>query len=669
MKSKIVLATLFTSLLMSCESDLKTVGVYDGKQTLDFTFTVEAPDVLEGMTTPEVMRPAVYKVCLFSDNVYTQTLTFNGNGNLEVPAGNYTYLCLGAESNEKLPQIALKEGETKMADAFLKLTDEDGNMTGEIPSIVAATGNFTMGSTINTVPVALKPIGCEYTFNLLHPAARMSTTGDIVKVKAVIKGGASVYGYNLHPSGEAGELETVMKGTDTDGEGWVSVDGDATTFSARVLLPANPSLQLKLFAKDESGNETEIGETGIELSGEGASYIADIAFSGDSEGMELQYHSPYYPTVIATDTGEFNEHELKVTSTVYPEYTYQWRHERAGRTTLLGLSNNKLKYMEDGIEEGASVTVTGAGKYILSVGKDGVSKDVATLTVKHARMTWDEAKAKVRELGSGLWTLPNREQMKELYNNDINDFYYDEVTEKASAVSYWTSEESGTSWAYVYFFDPYWENAPTWAPEKSTMRSVRLLKILPFEYDPTDPFSVGLMAAPAPYAGEQELTITTPVYEGATYQWSHKVMGRKVMQVSADGKVSYVDDGIPEGATVKVSGAGEYILNVTYGEETREIGRITLLHKNLCWTDVESTLAELNEGGNGTWAVPGLEQLRSAYNNGKNDFSAGWYWAKEFTNAANRWRYLKDMGSGVEDGGDVSDSSRKYNIRFCKVTQ
>ena len=52
MKSKIVLATLFTSLLMSCESDLKTVGVYDGKQTLDFTFTVEAPDVLEGMTTP-----------------------------------------------------------------------------------------------------------------------------------------------------------------------------------------------------------------------------------------------------------------------------------------------------------------------------------------------------------------------------------------------------------------------------------------------------------------------------------------------------------------------------------------------------------------------------------------------------------------------------------------
>lgn len=645
--------------LFSCERDVQVIDVYDGKQTLEFQLNIAPHQVLEGTDVPEIMSPKVYRIFLFKDNLYANTLTLGGEYSSEQMEAGYSYLAVGAEDESQIPTINLVEGKSTMNDVFLNLYNEEGNVSG-VPNVVVSSGSFTMGSTFNTVKMNFRPLGCEYQI-----AYKKNPQHSIKKIKLVLKGGAKSCDFNLKTIYGDG-IETLMKSENMDEDGWVDVSGNEVICSAKILLPNNPSLKLELSIKDKNDQVTVIDGVNVDLSMESGFYMADLIVADPLDNALLDYKSPLYPRVSVNKTDVVNEHELKLASLAFPEYKYQWRHERMGRTALLGISNGVFKYAENGIIEGASAIVSGAGKYILSIEKDGVVRDVASASVEHESMTWTEAMSKLEQLGND-WMIPNRSQMAELYSNDINDFDYDLSTDKLSAKCYWTSDEAGYNWAFVYFFNPYWHQEPTRAPEKSTIHEVRFLKIIPFKYDPTDPFSVGIMSSPEPYVGEQKLYITTPTYDGAIYQWTHERTARSQLSLDKNGKLSYNENGIPQRPEVNVTGAGKYVLMVTYAGKTREVGSVTVKHARLSWNDLSVRLQALNKNASGyTWKVPTLERLRQMFNNGNNDCMSGWYWSEDFVNTANRWKYLKDMGSGTEDAGDIQDNTKIYNIRFIK---
>lgn len=658
MKSNCLYIFLLSIFFFSCNRDLQIIDVYDGKQSLEFQFNVNPNQILEGMEAVEAMSPKVYKIYLFKDNRYSNTLTVHDENSMEQIEGGYSYLAVGAEDESVIPALNLVEGESSMNDAFLDLSEE-GNVK-DVPNIVVASGNFTMGSTINTVKMDFNPLGCEYIFN-----CRNLSQHGVKKIKLVIKGGASGYNFNLKPVNNK-NVETVMTAAGVDEEGWISIATDDFLCSAKILLMDNSSLKLGVSFKDENDQIINIDDVDINLRNNSSSYMADLTLSENKDNVELEYYSPLYPNVEAVETGNINEHRLNLVSRVYPDYKYQWRHESMGRTVLSGFSNGVFSYEENGIAEGPSVVVNGAGKYILSIEKNGVITDVASTVVKHETMTWNQAMAKLQELGEDNWIIPNRNQMAELYNGGINDFYYDNSTEKYLAECYWTCEEANDSWAYTYYFNPYFANDPFNAPERTTNHAVRFIK--KFLYDPNNPFSVEIMPSPEPYSGELKLYITTPPFNGATYQWSNEKTGRKQLSVDENGKITYEENSIPEGPEVYVTGAGKYILSVTYGGETKVVGSVNVEHEKLCWNDVQKRLDKLNKDADAyEWKVPhSLESLRQMYNNGDNDCLPGWYWSDEFTNTANRWKYLKDMGNGVEDAGDIIDDSKVYYIRFIK---
>lgn len=641
--------------LFSCKNEIKQIDAYDGIQTLEFDLNVEPYQVLEGMSSRDPMSPNIYKIFLFKDNLYSGTMVLEDEKSVEYLEGGYSYLAVGAEDENMIPEVTLVEGTSGVDALFLDLSDEE-NIIKDVPDIVVSSGNFTMGSTINTVKIDFHPLGCEYSFN-----CKGTSLHTYKKMKLVLEGGASSYSCDLKSTNDK-LVETIMKSENITEDGWIDINKDEILCTAKVLISRDPSLKLSLLLMDENGQIKEIDDINIDLFMEGGSYMADLTLSDNSDNVELEYYSPFYPKVSVTKTDNLNENELKLISRVYSDYKYQWRHERMGRTVLSGISNGVFKYNENGIPEGAIVTVNGAGKYILSIEKNGVVKDIASTIIKHESMSWNEA---VSKTSSGEWILPNRNQMLELYNNGINDFYYDEDTDKYTTECYWTSDESGTDWAYVYFFNPFWINAPTWDPLKTTIHATRFLKSLPFEHDPEDPFSVGIMPSPQPYSGELKLYITTPTYDGAIYQWYNEKTGRNQLCVDGDGNIKYKENGIPEGPEVYVTGAGKYILNVTYGGETKSVGSIVVEHEKLSWNDVQNRLSELNSEGD-NWKVPSKEQLIQMYNQGNNDCQSGWYWSNDFTNAANRWKFLKDMGNGNEDGGDITDETKKYYVRFIK---
>lgn len=659
MKSNYLYIFLLSIFFFSCKRETQMIDVYDGKQSLEFQFNVNPYQTLEGMEVPEAMVPNVYKIFLFKDNLYSNTLTVHDENSMEQLEGGYSYLAVGAEDENMIPALNLVEDESSMSDVFLNLCDEE-NHVKDIPDIVVSSGSFTMGSTINTVKMDFNPLGCEYLLNCKN----LSQHG-VKKMKLVVKGGASCYNMNLKAVNDD-EVATVMTAAGIDEDGWINIGEGDILCTARILLFDNPSLKLEVSLKDESDQVVVLEDVNIDMEmKEGGAYMADLTLSEDNNNVELEYYSPLYPNVEAVETGNINEHELRLVSRVYSDYKYQWRHESMGRTVLSGFSNGEFKYEENGIAEGPSVIVNGAGKYILSIEKNGVITDVASTIVKHETMTWSQAMAKLQELGDEDWIIPTRAQMAELYNGGVHDFYYDDSTDKAKAECYWTCEEAGWGWAHAYYFSPYWAHSPLDAPVKDLSHAVRFIKVL---YNPEDPFSVKMMPSPEPYSGELRLYIKTPAFNGAIYQWSNEKTGRSQLSVDKNGQITYEENGIPEGPEVYVTGAGKYLLSITYEGETRVVGSVTVEHEKLCWSDVQARLTELNQNAEGyEWKVPSsLEHLRQIYNGGNNDCLSGWYWSDEFTNAANQWKHLKDMGNGVEDAGDITGTQYQYYIRFIK---